>query len=86
MKRRREDASPLSRLLFVVRNRKSQSLDAVAASLAADDELLSKIERGETSVQEPGAKGVASWIRLLICPRTSRSTPLRLTFLRADAD
>jgi hypothetical protein len=86
MKHRREDASPLPRLLFVVRNRKSQSLDAVAASIAADDKLLSKVERGETSVQELGAKGVASWIQFFDLPKTVALDALRLTFLRADAD
>lgn len=86
MKRRREDASPLPRLLFVVRNRENQTLDAVAASLKADDKLLSKIECGESSVKELGPQGVASWIQHFGLPKDVAIDALRLTFLNTDAD
>lgn len=86
MKRRREDASPLPRLLFVVRNRECESLEAVAASASTDDATLLQIERGECDIQVIGAGAVAAWIQHLGVATDVALEALRLTFLRADAE
>jgi hypothetical protein len=86
MRRRREDASALPRLLFVVRTREKQKLDVVAASLATDEEVLSKVERGESSVVDLGAEKVAHWIQHFGLSADFALKALELTFLHADAN
>ncbi len=80
------DASPLPRLLFVMRNREHQSIEMVAASLAADNEMLPQIECGERDIRDLGANGVASWIQHLGVASEVAIPALRLTFLRTNAD
>lgn len=86
MKRRREDTSPLPRLLFVVRNREHQSLEMVAASLSADNAMLLQIERGERDIRDLGPDGVASWIRHFGVSTDIALEALRLTFVYSESD
>jgi hypothetical protein len=87
MARRRDDASPLPRLLFVIRNRDNQQLDMVAESVNVEYSMLRAIERGECDIRLLGAGGVASWIQFFGVPADTAIPALRATFaLAADPD
>jgi len=86
IKQRRDESSPLPRLLFLTRNRENQSVDAVADSLSADNSLLLEIERGETDIKELGAVVVASWITHLDVPTDIAIEALKATFLVTSVD
>jgi hypothetical protein len=85
-KRRRDDASPLPRLLFLTRNRVHQSVEELADSLSADDGLLRKIERGDVAIEQLGPAGVASWITHLQVPAEAAIEALRASFLATTVD
>lgn len=85
MKRRREDASPLPRLLFLLRNREEQSAEMVAASLTVkdvemDQKMLLAIERGECDIRILGAGGVVAWVQHFGVPNDLAIDALRAAF------
>lgn len=84
--RLRDDASPLPRLLFLIRNRGNHSVDELAVSLDADDTLLREIERGEVDIDKLGVAGVASWITYLEVPPATAIEALKATFLATTVD
>ena len=87
MAARREDASPLPRLLFVIRNRDNRPMETVAASVGAEDQMLLEIERGERDIRDLSPSAVASWIQLFGVSADVAIEALRATFhLRADPD
>lgn len=63
LRTRRDEASPLPRLLFLTRCASNEDISEVATAVGVSSDKLTDVERGQVKIDELGAQTVASWIR-----------------------
>jgi hypothetical protein len=85
--RRRDDASPLPRLLFLARRDARETIEAVAADVAVSADLLLSVERGQEKIAELGAEAVATWVKRFKVPiEEARESILKTLRLETAGD
>lgn len=77
LRTRRDNSSPLPRLLFLSRRTSKEDIKGVAAAVGVPAEKLEEVERGRARVDELTTQNVASWIRHFDVPTVQAEVALR---------
>lgn len=63
LRKRRNDASPLPRVLFLLRQERAEDPADVAIQVGVDPEVLANAERGRVAIRELPVDAVVAWIQ-----------------------
>ncbi|WP_375504505.1 hypothetical protein [uncultured Jatrophihabitans sp.] len=79
LSKRRDDASPLPRLLFLARREAGEAVESVARAIAVDRDDLLHVERGVKSLEQFGADSTAAWVMHFGVPLDQARAAIRRT-------